>query len=162
MFTFPLYSFIPHLLLFRCVQRDPTPRLVLPSLHWPIILLLFYDFYCLTSLLLPRWSSDRKYGPYPPVRDLKEAWHHIRKFTPVSYRTLALWGRCPAFTQLLQLIISSRASSTADHVRSLDDFFFSFLFFFFFFLFFFCLATIVLDVIKRIWPGAKRSRRSEN
>ena len=45
----------------------------------------------------------------------------VWKFTPVSYRTLALWGHCPAVTLLFQLIISSRASGTADHVRSLDD-----------------------------------------
>ena len=47
----------------------------------------------------------------------------VRKFTPVSYRTSALWGRCPALTLLLQLIIPSRASGTADHVQSLDDLF---------------------------------------
>ena len=34
----------------------------------------------------------------------------VRKFTPVSYRTSALWGRCP-----------KRASGTATHLRSLDD-----------------------------------------
>ena len=45
----------------------------------------------------------------------------VWKFTPVSYRTSALWGRCPAPTQLLQLITPSRASGTADHVQSLDD-----------------------------------------
>ena len=45
----------------------------------------------------------------------------VWKFTPVSYRTLALWGRCPAPTQLLQLITPSRASVTADQVRPLDD-----------------------------------------
>ena len=45
----------------------------------------------------------------------------VWKFTPVSYRTSALWGRCPALTLLLQLITPSRASGTADHVRSLDD-----------------------------------------
>ena len=45
----------------------------------------------------------------------------IWNFTPVSYRTSALWGRCPALTPLLQLITPSRASGTADHVRSLDD-----------------------------------------
>ena len=42
----------------------------------------------------------------------------IWKFTPVSYRTSALWGRCPAPTPLLQLITPSRASGTADHVQS--------------------------------------------
>ena len=42
-------------------------------------------------------------------------------FAPVSYRTLALWGCCPALTPLPQLITPSRASGTADHVRSLDD-----------------------------------------
>ena len=54
----------------------------------------------------------------------------VWKFTPVSYRTSALWGRCPALTPLLQLITPSRASGTADHVRSLDDLFlFKFSFF---------------------------------
>ena len=47
----------------------------------------------------------------------------VRKFTPVSCRTSALWGRCPALTPLLQLITQSRASGTADHVRCLDDLF---------------------------------------
>ena len=48
-------------------------------------------------------------------------WTDIRKFTPLSYRTSALWGRCPALTPPLQLITPSRASGTADHVQSLDD-----------------------------------------
>ena len=47
----------------------------------------------------------------------------VWKFTSVSYRTSALWNRCPALTLLFQLITSSRASGTADHVRSLDDLF---------------------------------------
>ena len=29
----------------------------------------FYDFISLTSLLLPKWSSDLKYGPCPPARN---------------------------------------------------------------------------------------------
>merc|ERR1712121_164927 len=29
----------------------------------------FYDYYFWTSLLLPKWSSDLKYGPCPPARD---------------------------------------------------------------------------------------------
>ena len=41
----------------------------------------------------------------------------------MTYRTSAFWGRCPALSPLLQLITSSRASGTADHVRSLDDLF---------------------------------------
>ena len=45
----------------------------------------------------------------------------VWKYTPVSYRTSALRGRCPALTPLLQLITPSRTSGTADHVRSLDD-----------------------------------------
>ena len=48
---------------------------------------------------------------------------HIWKFTPVSYRTSALWGRCPALTPLHHWITPSRASGTADHVRSLDEYF---------------------------------------
>ena len=45
----------------------------------------------------------------------------VWKFTTVSYRTSALWGRCPALTPLLHWITPSRASGTADHVRSLDN-----------------------------------------
>ena len=40
---------------------------------------------------------------------------------PCVLQDIGLWGRCPAPTQLLQLITPSRASGTADHVRSLDD-----------------------------------------
>ena len=40
----------------------------------------------------------------------------VWKFTPVCYRTSALWGRCPALNPLLQLITPSRALGTADHV----------------------------------------------
>ena len=45
----------------------------------------------------------------------------VWKLPPVSYRTSALWGRCPALTPLFHLITPSRASRTVDHVRSLDD-----------------------------------------
>ena len=45
----------------------------------------------------------------------------VWEFTTVSYRTPAFWGRCPALTPPLLLITPSRASGTADHVRSLDD-----------------------------------------
>ena len=44
----------------------------------------------------------------------------VWKFTPVSYRTLALWGRRPAITPLLQLITPSRALGTADRAPSLE------------------------------------------
>ena len=52
-----------------------------------------------------------------------DEWTDIRIFTPLSYRTLVLRGRCPALPPLLQLITPSIASVTADHVRSLDDLF---------------------------------------
>ena len=61
------------------------------------------------------WKIDTKAANMPS----QDVW----KFTPVSYRTSALWGRCPALTPLLQLITTSRASGTADHVQSLDDLF---------------------------------------
>ena len=47
----------------------------------------------------------------------------IWKFTPVSYRTLARWGRCPTFTLFFHLITLSKALVTADHVRALADLF---------------------------------------
>ena len=61
------------------------------------------------------WKTAAKASNMPS----QDVWN----FTPVSYRTSALWGRCPALTPLLQLITPSRASGTADHVRSLDDLF---------------------------------------
>ena len=45
----------------------------------------------------------------------------VRKFPPVSYKTLALWGHCPAVTPLLQLITTSRPLGTADHVQTLGE-----------------------------------------
>ena len=39
------------------------------SVGWLVTLYFFYDFYFWTSLLLPKWSSDLKYGPCPPARD---------------------------------------------------------------------------------------------
>ena len=33
-----------------------------------VYILLFYDFISLTSLLLPKWSDDLKYGPCLPTR----------------------------------------------------------------------------------------------
>ena len=50
----------------------------------------------------------------------------VWKFPPVSYRTSALSGCCPALTPLFQLITPSSASGTTDHVQSLDDLFSSF------------------------------------
>ena len=36
---------------------------------WSVTLCFFYDFISLTSLLLPKWSGDLKYGPSPPARN---------------------------------------------------------------------------------------------
>ena len=41
---------------------------VRPSVGWSVTLNFF--FYSWTSLLLPKWSGDLKYGPCPPARDL--------------------------------------------------------------------------------------------
>ena len=60
-------------LIFSRVLRYSTPRfvgqLVCLSVGWSVTLYFFYDFYFWTSLLLPKWSSDLKYGPCPPARD---------------------------------------------------------------------------------------------
>ena len=40
----------------------------------------------------------------------------VWKFTPMFYRTSALWGPCPTLIPLLHWIIPSGASGTADHV----------------------------------------------
>ena len=41
------------------------------SVGWLVghTLFFFYDFISLTSLLLPKWSGNLKYGPCPPARD---------------------------------------------------------------------------------------------
>ena len=39
-----------------------------PSVGWSHFTF-FYDFITLTSLLLPKWSGDLKYGPFPPARN---------------------------------------------------------------------------------------------
>ena len=48
--------------VFSRVLRDSTPRFASRFTF-------FCDFYFLTSLLLPKWSSDLKYGPCPPAPD---------------------------------------------------------------------------------------------
>ena len=45
-----------------------TTRFVHRSVGWSVTLNFFLWFY-LTSLLLPKWTSDLKYGPSPPARD---------------------------------------------------------------------------------------------
>ena len=49
----------------------PSSQPVRPSIGWLVgpLPFYFYDLYSLTSLLLPEWSSDLKYGPCPPTRD---------------------------------------------------------------------------------------------
>ena len=86
-----------------------------------------------SALSMPPWpqicSSGQKSAlqtfAFNNLNHSSQAWYippqDVRKFTPVSYRTSALWGRCPALTPLLHLITASRATGTADHVRSLDD-----------------------------------------
>ena len=39
------------------------------SVGWSVTFYFFYEFYFRTSLLLPKWSGDLKYGPCPPARD---------------------------------------------------------------------------------------------
>ena len=52
-------------MVFSRVLRDSTPRFVCPTVGRSVTLYFFYDFYFFTSLLLPKWSSDLKYGPVP-------------------------------------------------------------------------------------------------
>ena len=79
MTSFFLFSFSSFFLsLFIRVHATLQPAL---SVRWSVGWLVsrsvgqsvtfyfFYDFYFWTSLLLPKWSSDFKYGPCPPARD---------------------------------------------------------------------------------------------
>ena len=64
-----VFSFI-HSFLVACTRLcNPLCPLVGRSVGWSVTLYFFYDFYFWTSLLLPKWSSDLKYGPCPPARD---------------------------------------------------------------------------------------------
>ena len=67
------FSFISFLAIFSRALRDSTPRFVRPSVGRSVCrsvkLYFFYDFYFLSIQLLPKWSSDLKYGPCPPARD---------------------------------------------------------------------------------------------
>ena len=58
------------------VLRDSTTHSVRLSVGWSVGRLVsrsrftfFYDYISLTSLHLPKWSSDLKCGPCPPARD---------------------------------------------------------------------------------------------
>ena len=60
-----------HMMLFSRVLCDSIPRFVRPSIGrsvgwsvgWSVTFYFFYDFFSSTLLLLPKWSSDLKYGP---------------------------------------------------------------------------------------------------
>ena len=74
------YSFSllpPHLIFSYLFSRvHPTLQSALSIgrsvgwlVGWSVTLYFFYDFISLTSLLLPKWSGDLKYGPCPSARD---------------------------------------------------------------------------------------------
>ena len=55
-----------HETVFSRVLRDSTPRFVGPSVRHTS----FSGFLrFMASPLMPKWSSDLKYGPCPPARD---------------------------------------------------------------------------------------------
>ena len=63
-------SDVRKVILFSRVHATQHPALsVSRSVGLSVTLYLFYDFYFWTSLLLPKWSSDLKYGPCLPARD---------------------------------------------------------------------------------------------
>ena len=70
--------------IFSRVLRDSTPRFVRRLVGWFVTFYFFYDFYFLTSLLLPKWSGDLKYGPCPPARDLGSRVSGLRIFFHIT------------------------------------------------------------------------------
>ena len=74
---------------FHWITRKVTPKA--SNSHW----ITWRVNKKLKKMQNSQWISW-KITPNMPSKD-------VWKFTPVSYRTLALWGRCPAFTPLLQL-----------------------------------------------------------
>ena len=51
--------------IFSRVHAILQPALSVRRSRFPFFMILFF----FTSLLLPKWSSDLKYGPCPPARD---------------------------------------------------------------------------------------------
>ena len=69
--SFTIFFFLS---LFSRVHATQQPalsvgRLVGLLVGWSVTLYFFYVFISLTTLLLPKWSGDLKYGPCPPARD---------------------------------------------------------------------------------------------
>ena len=70
--TGPCFLGTHFIIVFSRVLRDSTPRFVRPSVGWSVgrfvgpHFTFFIRFTFLTSPLLPKWSSDLKYGPCPP------------------------------------------------------------------------------------------------
>ena len=57
-------------MIFSRVHATLRPALSVPRSDGWSHFTFFYDFFSLTSLLLPKWSGDLKYGPCPPAPDL--------------------------------------------------------------------------------------------
>ena len=93
------------------------------SCHFPMLFNGKFAFCHLSMFFNRNLRIEKDQGGDVQTYDRTDGQTDVRKFTPVSYRTSALWGRFPALTQLPQLITPSRALGTADHVRSLDDLF---------------------------------------
>ena len=85
------------------------------------------DFKSTLQLSRPQISSSGLKSAYqtsnPPSITSIDILKTSGNSPPVSYRTLAFWGCCPALTPLLNLITWSRALDTTDQVRSLDNLF---------------------------------------
>ena len=67
--SFFFFFFFLSFFSFFLVACTRLYNLLCPSVGWLVTLYFFYDFYIWTSLLLPKWSSDLKYGPCSPARD---------------------------------------------------------------------------------------------
>ena len=65
-----LQSFVSVFLFLVACYATLHPALsIRPSIGRLVTFYFFYDFYFFTSLLLPKWSSDLKYGSCPPACD---------------------------------------------------------------------------------------------
>ena len=101
---FFVWSFVVHLFfarlflismsyfLYSRVLRDSTPRFVGRSVGLLVTLYFFYDFCLWISLLLPKWSSDLKYGPCPPARDWGS---RVSGLVPSFLRFFLSYMSCP-------------------------------------------------------------------
>ena len=126
LFFFSIFQrhFMLRIHLFSRVHATLQPALSVGwSVGWligqSVTLYFFYDFISLTSLLLPKWPGDLKYGPCPPARDLGSRVSGLVSFQCREKQDLVFFLFFWGFLWLLRLLKIS--SSFVKFVMRVED-----------------------------------------